>query len=237
MEWPWLAEESCLLHLTIQFLSWNVIEWKDWEVLQQRRNDGSDDVHSSDSSTYIILIRNIRIFAELRNKRQNHTNGWTHPMTVLDGFSVLMVYPLPHFLRHRCCDVGAVVWLKSHGQDGQTWGVHVWWGSFFSWVGFDDLDILKKNSSKSLPQTNNINNPANFGTDQFSMLRLQDDLGPATATHSRRARAGFPVNAASLQQTVDCLTRAELSVAVYVQSAENKTMTFGWCWCGPVVAQ
>lgn len=41
---------------------------------------------------------------------------------------------------------------------------------------------------------------------------------------ARRARAGFPVNAASLQQTVDCLTRAELSVAVYVQSAENKTM-------------
>jgi len=40
---------------------------------------------------------------------------------------------------------------------------------------------------------------------------------------ARRARAGFPVNAASLQQTVDCLTRAELSVAVYVQSAENKT--------------
>jgi len=35
------------------------------------------------------------------------------------------------------------------------------------------------------------------------------------------------VNAASLQQTVDCLTRAELSVAVYVQSAENKTTTFG----------
>jgi hypothetical protein len=34
---------------------------------------------------------------------------------------------------------------------------------------------------------------------------------------------------------VDCLTRAELSVAVYVQSAENKTMTFGW-WCGSVVA-
>lgn len=41
---------------------------------------------------------------------------------------------------------------------------------------------------------------------------------------ARRARAGFPVNAASLQQTVDCLTRAEVSVAVYVQSAENKTM-------------
>lgn len=41
----------------------------------------------------------------------------------------------------------------------------------------------------------------------------------------RRARAGFPVNAASLQQTVDCLTRAELSVAVYVQSADNKTTT------------
>ncbi|CAJ1388345.1 unnamed protein product [Effrenium voratum] len=41
---------------------------------------------------------------------------------------------------------------------------------------------------------------------------------------ARRARAGFPVNAASLQQTVDCLTRADLSVAVYVQSAEKKTV-------------
>lgn len=40
---------------------------------------------------------------------------------------------------------------------------------------------------------------------------------------ARRARAGFPVNAASLQQTIDSLTRVELSVAVYVQSAENKT--------------
>ena len=40
---------------------------------------------------------------------------------------------------------------------------------------------------------------------------------------ARRARAGFPVNAASLQQAIDSLIRAELSVAVYVQSVEDKT--------------
>lgn len=47
---------------------------------------------------------------------------------------------------------------------------------------------------------------------------------------ARRARAGFPVNAASLQQAIDGLTRADLSVAVYVQSAENKTTCLEVAW-------
>ncbi|CAE7249743.1 MSH1 [Symbiodinium sp. CCMP2592] len=43
------------------------------------------------------------------------------------------------------------------------------------------------------------------------------------ASAARKARAGFPVNAANLQQTLDYLTRADLSAAVFVQTQEDKT--------------